>query len=51
MIKQKGLPNPMSIKTYNPNWEPWLTLEEVESMTKRTIQNGSRKDGKYAERK
>lgn len=42
--------NPMPVKTYNPNWEPWLTLEEVESMTKRTIQNRRRKDDKNAER-
>lgn len=21
--------NPMPIKTYNPNWEPWLTYREL----------------------
>lgn len=31
MKDQYSLTNPAPYKTYNPNWEPWVTEEEYES--------------------
>lgn len=48
MNKAEEKHNPMVIKTFNPNWEPWLTLKEAYEETYamhrgliRFLQNGN----------
>lgn len=50
--KTKSKCNVQFAKTYNPNHEPWLTMEEINSIliakrAKQTDQNGSAKGEKY----